>query len=381
MASSKLRALLRPDILSRVKTKMNFVRAMSSETLLPPTIYGGQHVVTAVPGDGIGPEMLEHVKTIFKHLQVPVTFEEVHVGHEIETADLDMVLESIKRNRVALKGNLETHKFREGYFSKNHYIRERLDLFASVTRCHSIQGVPTRHKNVDIVVIRENTEGEYSMLEHQNVPGVVESLKVITRNKCTRIAKYAFDYAKSHGRHRITAIHKANIMKQADGLFLECCREVSKSYPEIEFDAMIVDNTAMQLVSRPDQFDVMLTPNLYGNVIVAMLCGLTGGPGLTPSYNLGHYYKMFETATRNSGKSLAGQNVANPVAYLRAAAEMLKHLQLPHHSTLINKAIFKVVADGKIRTADIGGQNTTNEVVDAILSELPPNPAKMAARA
>ncbi|XP_075265337.1 isocitrate dehydrogenase [NAD] subunit gamma, mitochondrial-like isoform X2 [Convolutriloba macropyga] len=372
MAASKLKCILNPGF-SKVgrRASLSFTRATSSETLLPPTIYGGQHLVTAVPGDGIGPEMLEHVKTIFKQLQVPVAFEEVKVGDGIETEDLDLVLESIKRNRVALKGNLETHKYREGFFSKNHYIRERLDLFASVTRCHSVLGVPTRHKNVDIVVIRENTEGEYSMLEHQNIPGVVESLKVITHTKCMRIAKFAFDYAKSHGRSRVTSIHKANIMKQADGLFLECCREVSKSYPEIAFDSMIVDNTAMQLVSRPDQFDVMLTPNLYGNVIVAMLCGLTGGPGLTPSYNLGHYYKMFETATRNSGKSLTGQNVANPVAYVRAAAEMLKHLQLPHHSTLINKAVFKVLADTKIRTPDIGGSSTTQEVVKAILAELP----------
>jgi len=378
MASAKLKTILSPRLANVGRPALGFSRAASGEKMLPPTIYGGQHVVTAVPGDGIGPEMLEHVKTIFKQLHVPVTFEEVSVGHGIETEDLDKVLESIRRNRVAIKGNLETHKNREGYFSKNHYIRERLDLFASVTRCHSILGVPTRHKNVDIVVIRENTEGEYSMLEHQNVPGVIESLKVITEAKCTRIAKYAFDYAKSHGRKRITAIHKANIMKQADGLFLECCREVSKSYPEIEYDSMIVDNTAMQLVSRPDQFDVMLTPNLYGNVIVAMLCGLTGGPGLTPSYNIGHYYKMFETATRNSGKSLTGQNVANPVAYIRSSAEMLKHLKLPHHSTLINKAVFKVLSDTKIRTADIGGSSTTAEVVEAILNELP-NPAKFGA--
>jgi len=344
--------------------------ASFKDSLLPPTVYGGQHLVTAIPGDGIGPEMLGHVKTIFKHAQVPVNFEEVYVGHTIDTEDLDIALESIKRNRVALKGNLETHQARPGYFSKNHYIRERLDLFASVTRCHSLQGVTTRHKNVDIVVIRENTEGEYSMLEHQNVPGVVESLKVVTRNKCTRIAKFAFDYAKSHGRSRVTAIHKANIMKQGDGLFLECCRDVSKSYPEIQFDSMIVDNCAMQLVSRPDQFDVMITPNLYGNVIVAMLCGITGGPGLTPSYNMGHYYKLFETASRNSGKSLTGANVANPVAYIRAAAEMLKHLQLTEHANLINKSVFKVTTEKKARTKDIGGSNTTSEVVDAVLSQL-----------
>lgn len=326
--------------------------------------------MTAIPGDGIGPEMLEHVKSLFKYAQVPVAFEEVQVGHDIITEDLDLAIDSIKRNRVGFKGNLETHKYEEGYFSKNHYIREKLDLFASVTRCHSVPGVKTRHENVDIVVIRENTEGEYSMLEHQNVAGVVESLKVITRKKCTRIAKFAFDYAKSHGRSRVTAIHKANIMKQGDGLFLECCREVSKAYPEIEFDSMIVDNCAMQLVSRPDQFDVMLTPNLYGNVIVAMLCGLTGGPGLTPSYNLGHYYKLFETATRNSGKSLAGTGIANPIAYVRSSAEMLKHLCLTEHANLFNKAVFKVLANSEVKTRDIGGLNSTREVVEAIRDEI-----------
>jgi isocitrate dehydrogenase (NAD+) len=314
--------------------------------------------------------MLGHVKTVFQAAHVPLVFEEVHIGQTTDTADLDNAITSIRRNRVAIKGNMESHKYQEGYFSKNHYVREKLDLFASVTRCHSVPGVITRHNNVDIVVIRENTEGEYSMKEHQNVEGIVESLKVITREKSTRIAKFAFDYAKKHGRHRVTTIHKANIMKLADGLFLESCREVSKSYPEIEFDSMIVDNCAMQLVSRPDQFDVMLTPNLYGNVIVAMLCGLTGGPGLTPSYNLGHHYKLFETATRNSGKSLTNKNVANPIAYIRASADLIKHLGLNSHANVINSAVFRVLSNTKIRTADIGGSSSTQQVVDAITNEV-----------
>ncbi|MBN3320556.1 IDHG1 dehydrogenase, partial [Atractosteus spatula] len=192
--------------------------------------------------------------------------------------------------------------------------------------CQSLPGVQTRHRNIDIMIIRENTEGEYSSLEH-DVPGVVESLKIITKLNSLRIADYAFRQARQKGRRKVTAVHKANIMKLGDGLFLQCCREVASGYPDITFDSMIVDNTTMQLVSKPQQFDVMVMPNLYGNVVSNVCAGLVGGPGLVPGANYGRDYAVFETATRNTGKSIANKNIANPTAMLLASCMMLDHLK------------------------------------------------------
>ncbi|EDL85018.1 isocitrate dehydrogenase 3 (NAD), gamma, isoform CRA_b [Rattus norvegicus] len=229
-----------------------------------------------IPGDGIGPELMLHVKSVFRHACVPVDFEEVHVSSNADEEDIRNAIMAIRRNRVALKGNIETnHNLPPSHKSRNNILRTSLDLYANVIHCKSLPGVVTRHKDIDILIVRENTEGEYSSLEHESVAGVVESLKIITKAKSLRIAEYAFKLAQESGRKKVTAVHKANIMKLGDGLFLQCCREVAARYPQITFDSMIVDNTTMQLVSRPQQFDVMVMPNLYGNIVNNVCQGTT----------------------------------------------------------------------------------------------------------
>uniref|UniRef100_A0A8C1QGN5 Isocitrate dehydrogenase [NAD] subunit, mitochondrial n=1 Tax=Cyprinus carpio TaxID=7962 RepID=A0A8C1QGN5_CYPCA len=328
-----------------------------------------RHTVALIPGDGIGPELLNHVRELFRFSCVPVDFEVVHVNSSSTSEDdINNAIMAIRRNGVALKGNIETnHTMPPNHKSRNNLLRTSLDLFANMMHCQSLPGVQTRHKNIDIIIIRENTEGEYSSLEHESVPGVVESLKIITRNNSLRIADYAFKLAREKGRRRVTAVHKANIMKLADGLFLQCCKEVASGYPDIEFDSMIVDNTTMQLVSKPQQFDVMLMPNLYGNVVSNVCAGLVGGPGLVPGANYGRDYAVFETATRNTGKSIANRNIANPTAMLLASCLMLDHLKLHDYANMIRGAILTTMNETRLHTADIGGQGTTSEVVQSIM--------------
>ncbi|XP_054868796.1 isocitrate dehydrogenase [NAD] subunit gamma, mitochondrial-like isoform X1 [Amphiprion ocellaris] len=335
----------------------------------PPAQYGGRHTVTLIPGDGIGPELANHVRELFRFCCVPVDFEVVNVDSTMASEDdINNAIMAIRRNGVALKGNLETnHNLPPSYKSRNNLLRTTLDLYANVMHCQSLPGVRTRHRNIDIMIIRENTEGEYSSLEHENVPGVVECLKIITRTKSLRIADYAFRTAREKGRTRVTAVHKANIMKLGDGLFLECCKEVASGYPEITFDSMIVDNTTMQLVSRPQQFDVMVMPNLYGNVVSNVCAGLVGGPGLVPGANYGEDYAVFETGTRNTGKSIANTNTANPTAMLLASCLLLDHLKLHAYANMIRRAILSTVTETRLHTADLGGQGSTSEVVQSIM--------------
>uniref|UniRef100_A0A671XPU1 Isocitrate dehydrogenase [NAD] subunit, mitochondrial n=1 Tax=Sparus aurata TaxID=8175 RepID=A0A671XPU1_SPAAU len=323
----------------------------------PPAKYGGRHTVTLIPGDGIGPELLNHVREVFRFSCVPVDFEVVNVNSALETDDdMNNAITAIRRNGIALKGNIETkHTMAPSVKSRNNLLRTSLDLYANVMHCQSLPGVQTRHKNIDIMIIRENTEGEYSSLEHESVSGVVESLKIITRNNSLRIADYAFKLAREKGRRRVTAVHKANIMKLGDGLFLQCCREVASGYPDITFDSMIVDNTTMQLVSKPHQFDVMVMPNLYGNVVSNVCAGLVGGPGLVPGANYGNAYAVFETATRNTGKSIAGKNIANPTAMLLASCMMLDHLKLYDHATMIRHAVLKTMNETRVSLPSLKG--------------------------
>jgi isocitrate dehydrogenase (NAD+) len=345
-------------------------RRVSQHASLPKACYGGWHTVTLIPGDGVGPELMQHVKEVFRYAGVPVDFEEVQLNSTVtEDEDIDNALLAIKRNGVALKGNLIT-KLDPGFKSRNVELRSELDLYANVVHCKSIPGVPTRHQDINIVIIRENTEGEYSQLEHESAGGVVESLKIITEFKSTRIAKYAFEYAKKHGRKKVTAVHKANIMKLGDGLFLECCRRVSEQYPHIEFEGMIVDNCSMQMVSRPQQFDVMVLPNLYGNIIANIGAGLVGGPGVVPGVNVGDEFAVFESGTRNTGKNIAGKNIANPSAILLASAEMLAHMGLSEHGKLIKESIYKVMSQDQVHTPDIGGMATTVDVVQAVIKHI-----------
>ncbi|KAL0334510.1 UNVERIFIED_CONTAM: Isocitrate dehydrogenase [NAD] regulatory subunit, mitochondrial [Sesamum radiatum] len=271
-------------------------------------------------------------------------------------------------------------------------LRKELDLYASLVHCFNLRGLPTRHDNVDIVVIRENTEGEYSGLEHEVVPGVVESLKicnfepsaklgfsrvnecmVITKFCSERIAKYAFEYAYLNNRKKVTAVHKANIMKLADGLFLESCREVASKYPSIQYNEMIVHNCSMQLVSKPEQFDVMVTPNLYGNLVANTAAGIAGGTGVMPGGNVGADHAIFEqgaSAGNVGNEKIVEQKKANPVALLLSSAMMLRHLQFPSFADRLEIAVKRVISEGKCPTKDLGGGSSTQEVVDAVIAYL-----------
>lgn len=333
--------------------------------------YGGRHTVTMLPGHGIGPEMMSHVRDVFRFAGVPVDFEIINMSKDRDDEEeIHFAITSIKRNGVAIKGNIETTVNRPSMKSRNVELRQQLKLYASVLHCHSFPGIPNRHGKIDIVIIRQNTEGEYSMLENESVPGVVESLKVITYENSMNLARYAFDYAKRHNRKKVTAIHKANIMKISDGLFLDCCQEVAKSNPEIEFDSMIIDNCCMQLVSNPQQFDVMITTNLYGAIVSNLICGLVGGAGLLSGANYGTRYAVFEPGTRNTGSAIAGKNIGNPTAMLNAGVDLLEHLKLNYHAQLIRDSINKTICEDKVFTPDLGGTASSTDVVKNIIKDI-----------
>ncbi|KAL6437206.1 hypothetical protein ACFW04_005038 [Cataglyphis niger] len=341
-----------------------------SALLIGKAQYGGRHTVTMLPGAGIGPELMSYVKEIFKYAGVPVDFEDVDIDPNADdNDDLDYAITSIRRNGVALKGNIETRSTETSVFSRNVALRNELDLYVNVLHCVSYPGVNSRQKNIDIVIVRQNIEGEYSMLEHESVHGVVESMKVITDFNSERVARYAFEYAKRNGRKKVTTVHKANIMKLSDGLFLETSRQVAKNYPDIIHNDIIIDNCCMQLVSNPHQFDVMLTTNLYGAIVSNVVCGLLGGAGLLAGKNYGDHYTVFEPGTRNTGTSIAGKNIANPIAMLNAAVDMLRHLGHKHHASIIQNAINKTINQG-VHTRDLGGTATSREVVDNILKHI-----------
>ncbi|KAG5872855.1 hypothetical protein JTB14_002908 [Gonioctena quinquepunctata] len=255
---------------------------------IPVALYGGRNAVSMLPGGGIGPELMGYVKEVFKYAGAPVDFETVDIDPKSdENTELEYAITSIKRNGVAIKGNIETKSESAGVLSRNVAIRNELDLYVNILHCKSYPGVPARQKDIDIVIIRQNTEGEYAMLEHESVDGVVESMKVVTETNSDRVARFAFEWAKTNGRKKITTIHKANIMKLSDGLFLETSKRIAKEYPEIEHNDMIIDNCCMQLVSKPHQFDVMIMTNLYGSIVSNVVCGLIGGAGLLSGKNYG----------------------------------------------------------------------------------------------
>ncbi|KAJ1798781.1 isocitrate dehydrogenase (NAD(+)) idh1, partial [Coemansia sp. RSA 2399] len=348
-------------------------RAMSTvvEDSVGPKCYGGTYTVTLIPGDGIGQETATSVKAVFEACKVPVQFEQFDLSGFTDEGDnlLQGALASLRRNKVGLKGILYT-PIRKGHSSFNVAMRKELDIYASVAHCKNIPGIDSRHKDVDFVIIRENTEGEYSGLEHQSVPGVVESLKIITRPKTERIARYAFDYALRNNRKRVTIVHKANIMKLADGLFLNTCRAVAKEYPSIQYNDMIVDNTAMQLVGKPQQFDVMVMPNLYGSIVSNIGAGLIGGPGIVPGANYGREFAIFEPGSRHVAKDIQGRNTANPSSLILSSVMMLRHLQLNNHADKIEKAVSKTLSIDSVRTPDLGGSHSTTEFTNAVIRNL-----------
>ncbi|XP_021774556.1 isocitrate dehydrogenase [NAD] regulatory subunit 1, mitochondrial-like [Chenopodium quinoa] len=342
-----------------------------SVTYMPRPGDGSTRKVTLIPGDGIGPLVTGAVEQVMDAMHAPIVFDKYEVHGDMKKIP-EGVLESIRENKVCIKGGLMT-PVGGGVSSLNVHLRKELDLYASLVHCFNVKGIQTRHDNVDIVVIRENSEGEYAGLEHEVVPGVVESLKVITKFCSERIAKYAFEYAYLNNRKKVTAVHKANIMKLADGLFLESCREIAAQYPTIEYNEIIVDNCCMQLVSRPEQFDVMVTPNLYGNLVSNVAAGIAGGTGVMPGGNVGPEHAVFEqgASAGNVGKiELVEQKKANPVALLLSSAMMLRHLQFPSFADRLETAVQHVIEEGKYRTKDLGGNSTTQQVVDAVLANL-----------
>ncbi|XP_072970991.1 isocitrate dehydrogenase [NAD] catalytic subunit 5, mitochondrial-like [Typha angustifolia] len=328
---------------------------------------------TLFPGDGIGPEIAESVKQIFNAAQVPIEWEEHFVGDQVDPRTESFLtwesLESVRRNGVGLKGPMAT-PIGKGHRSLNLTLRKELGLYTNVRPCYSLSGYKTRYDDVNLVTIRENTEGEYSGLEHQVVRGVVESLKIITRQASLRVAEYAFHYAKTNGRQRVSAIHKANIMRKTDGLFLKCCREVAEKYPEITYEEVIIDNCCMMLVKNPTLFDVLVMPNLYGDIISDLCAGLIGGLGLTPSCNIGEGGIALAEAVHGSAPDIAGKNLANPTALLLSSVMMLRHLQLNDKANQIHNAILNTIAEGKYRTVDLGGSSSTTDFTKAVCDHL-----------
>jgi isocitrate dehydrogenase (NAD+) len=331
------------------------------------------YTVTLIPGDGIGPEVVSAAVRVLQATGIGFEWETVQAGLvALGKEGLPLppaVLESIRRNRVALKGPTGT-PVGGGHRSVNVEMRKTLDLYANVRPVHTMHGVKSRYEDVDIVVIRENTEDLYSGLEHVVVPGVVESIKIITEKASTRIAQYAFDYARKNGRKRVTAIHKANIMKLSDGLFLDCCRKVAEEHKGVVvYDEMIVDNTCMQLVLDPTRFDMLLLENLYGDIVSDLCAGLVGGLGLAAGANVGVEQAIFE-AVHGTAPDIAGKNAANPIAMILSGAMMLDHLGEQAAGRRVRDAVDKVLAEGKKLTRDLGGTASTSEIAEAIVEKL-----------
>ncbi len=330
------------------------------------------HKVTLIPGDGIGPEVTQAVVRILEATGVKFEWERFAAGAEAFEIFGEYIpaalYESIERNKVALKGPVTT-PVGGGFKSINVTLRKKFDLFANFRPIKNLPGLETKWPGVDLIIVRENTEGEYVGLEHEVVPGVVESIKVITDKGSTRIAKFAFDYARKHGRKKIHSIHKANIMKLSDGLFLRCARRVAEGFPDVLYGEHIIDNTCMQLVMNPFQYDTLLLENLYGDIVSDLCAGLVGGLGLVPGANLGHDCAIFE-AVHGSAPDIAGQDIANPTALLQSAVLMLHHLNEEAAANKVQKAVETVYAERKTLTRDVGGHAGTSQFADAVLAAM-----------
>ncbi len=330
------------------------------------------HTITLIPGDGIGPEVTEAVVRILNASGVAIEWEEHTAGllaFERSGQTLPVALiDSIRRNKVALKGPVTT-PIAQGFTSVNVGLRKALDLYANLRPVWNLPGVDAKFHGVDLVIVRENTEDLYAGLEHEVVPGVVESLKIITERASTRIAHFAFRHARRHNRRKVTSIHKANIMKLSDGLFLESVRRVAREYTDIMYDERIVDAACMQLVMNPGQFDVLVLPNLYGDIVSDLCAGLVGGLGVVGAANLGTELGVFE-AVHGSAPDIAGKGLANPTALLLSAVMMLRHIDEPSAADRIMRALGIVLTAGTVRTRDLGGTASTMEFADAVAKAL-----------
>ncbi len=330
------------------------------------------YTVTLIPGDGIGPEVIDATVQVLESTGVPFVWDRQEAGAEVipmyGTPLPEQVVTAVVKSGIALKGPIAT-PVGGGFVSVNVTLRKRLGLYANVRPARNLPGVKTPFNGVDLVVVRENSEDLYSGIEHVVVPGVVESLKIITEKASSRIARHAFEYARIHGRKKVTAVHKANIMKLSDGLFLECCKRAARDYPEIEYTEMIVDNCCMQLVTKPQQFDVMVMENLYGDIISDLASGLVGGLGVTGSANIGDDVTVFE-AVHGSAPDIAGKGLANPTAVLMSGIMMLRSLGEMEAGARVEKALYKVFTTGKYFTRDLGGTAGTADFVKAVIGSM-----------
>lgn len=330
--------------------------------------------VTLIPGDGIGPEVADATIRAVDATGVAIDWDRIELSSKIiekaGTSIPQQVLDALEKSRVGLKGPVTT-PIAGGYTSVNVALRKKLDLFANVRPVRTIPGLKTRYNDVkiDMLMFRENTEDLYSGLEHEVITDVVESLKIITRTASIKIAEYAFAYAQRVGRKRVAAVHKANIMKLSDGLFLRCCREVAERFPWIEYKELIVDNASMQLVMRPETFDVLILPNLYGDILSDLAAGLVGGLGIVPGANMGREYAVFE-AVHGSAPDIAGMGVANPTALMSSAVMMLTHLGEYDASKRLELALGKVYLEGRTLTGDVGGNASTTQFTDAVIAAM-----------
>ncbi|MDZ7360408.1 MAG: isocitrate dehydrogenase (NAD(+)) [candidate division KSB1 bacterium] len=330
--------------------------------------------VTLIPGDGIGPEVSRAAVKVIDAAGANLEWDEVEAG--IAVAEKygkplpDHVLDKIKKNRVALKGPLTTI-VGKGFASVNVELRKTLDLYANLRPVQNLPGIQSRFGDIDLVVVRENTEDLYSGLEHKVAPGVTQSLKIITKKASARIVKFAFDYAMKHHRKKVTAVHKANIMKISDGLFLETAQKVARDYPQIQYQEVIVDNLCMQLVMKPQQYDVLVLTNLYGDIVSDLCAGLVGGLGLVPGANIGDKYAVFE-AVHGSAPDIAGKGIANPLAIILSGILMLEHIGQMKTADKIRQAVHRVTEKGKVLTPDLGGKASTMEMAEAIIAAMNP---------
>uniref|UniRef100_A0A3S7SX45 Isocitrate dehydrogenase [NAD] subunit, mitochondrial n=2 Tax=Reticulitermes TaxID=36988 RepID=A0A3S7SX45_9NEOP len=346
-----------------------FVRRVVSNGAPLARFYSSEvRKVTLIPGDGIGPEISAAVQKIFAAAKVPIEWEAVDVtpvrGPDGRFGIPQAAIESVNKNKVGLKGPLMT-PVGKGHRSLNLALRKEFNLYANVRPCRSLEGYETLYDNVDVVTIRENTEGEYSGIEHEIVDGVVQSIKLITEEASRRVAEFAFTYTKENGRHKVTAVHKANIMRMSDGLFLHCCREAAEKHPDVKFEEKYLDTVCLNMVQDPTQYDVLVMPNLYGDILSDMCAGLVGGLGLTPSGNIGLNGALFESV-HGTAPDIAGQDKANPTALLLSGVMMLRYMNLNDYAERIQQACFATIKESKYRTGDLGGSAKCSEFTDEI---------------
>ncbi|XP_015182992.1 PREDICTED: probable isocitrate dehydrogenase [NAD] subunit alpha, mitochondrial [Polistes dominula] len=345
-----------------ISTKIGNVRLYSSSA----------RKCTLIPGDGIGPEISAAVQKIFDAAKVPIEWEAVDVtpvkGPDGKFGIPQAAIDSVNKNKIGLKGPLMT-PIGKGHRSLNLALRKEFNLYANVRPCLSLEGYKTLYDNVNVVTIRENTEGEYSGIEHEIVEGVVQSIKLITEEASSRVAEFAFQYAKDNNRKKVTAVHKANIMRMSDGLFLRCCRDAAQKFPEIKFEEKYLDTVCLNMVQDPSQYDVLVMPNLYGDILSDMCAGLVGGLGLTPSGNIGLNGALFESV-HGTAPDIAGQDKANPTALLLSAVMMLKYMGLNEHARIIEQSAYETIKEAKYLTGDLGGSAKCSEYTNEICKKV-----------